>query len=297
MIGPPGSGKSMAARRLPSILPPLTLDEALAVTRVHSVAGVLGAEPIARRRPFRAPHHSISAAGLVGGGTPPAPGEASLAQHGVLFLDELAEFHRPALEALRQPLEEGSVRITRAQRSVTFPARFMLVAASNPCPCGLRGGPYRECTCPPAVLNRYRAKLSGALLDRIDIVLRVEQPSRRDVVAEGDPEPSAAIRQRVAAARGRQHDRLGGTPAACNAQLPPGDLRRLCRLDGGARRVLADAHDRAALTMRGHDRAMRVARTLADLDGCDMVERTHVAQAVAYRVPAPSRAAAETAAA
>jgi magnesium chelatase family protein len=157
MVGPPGSGKSMAARRLPSILPPLSLDEALAVTRVHSVAGVLGSDPIARTRPFRAPHHSISAAGLVGGGTPPAPGEASLAQHGVLFLDELAEFSRPALEALRQPLEEGSVRITRAQRSVTFPASFMLVGASNPCPCGLRGDPQRDCTCPPPALAPLRS--------------------------------------------------------------------------------------------------------------------------------------------
>jgi magnesium chelatase family protein len=297
MVGPPGSGKSMAARRLPSILPPLTLDEALAVTRVHSVAGVLGSEPIARTRPFRAPHHSISPAGLVGGGTPPSPGEASLAQHGVLFLDELAEFSRSALEALRQPLEEGSVRITRAQRSVTFPARFMLVGASNPCPCGLHGDPRRDCTCPPAVLARYRAKLSGALLDRIDIVLRVEQPSRAELRAEGEPEPSAAIRERVIAARARQRSRLSGTQAACNAQMRPAELRRLCRLDGAARRALADAHDRAGLTMRGHDRAMRVARTLADLDGCDTVQRHHVAQAVAYRAPGRDSGAVEGAAA
>ncbi len=285
MVGPPGSGKSMAARRLPSILPPLTLDEALAVTRVHSVAGVLGSDPIVRTRPFRAPHHSISRAGLVGGGTPPAPGEASLAQHGVLFLDELAEFSRSSLEALRQPLEEGSVHITRAQRSVTFPARFMFVGASNPCPCGLHGDPRRDCTCPPAVLARYRAKLSGALLDRIDIVLRVEQPSRAALRAEGEPEHSAPIRERVIAARARQAGRLSGTPVSCNAQLRPAELRRLCRLDGAARRALADAHDRAGLTMRGHDRAMRVARTLADLDGSETVQRRHVAQAVAYRAP------------
>ena len=285
MVGPPGSGKSMAARRLSSILPPLTLDEALAVTRVHSVAGVLGSDPIARTRPFRAPHHSISPAGLVGGGTPPSPGEASLAQHGVLFLDELAEFSRASLEALRQPLEDGSVRITRAQRTVTFPTRFMLVGASNPCPCGLHGNPRRDCTCPPALLARYRAKLSGALLDRIDIVLRVEQPSRAELRAEGDPEPSAAIRARVIAARARQRERLSDSPAACNAQMRPAELRRLCLLDGAARRALADAHDRAGLTMRGHDRAMRVARTLADLDRCDTVERRHVAQAVAYRAP------------
>jgi magnesium chelatase family protein len=283
MIGPPGSGKSMAARRLPSILPPLALEEALDVTRVHSVAGVLGADPIAHRRPFRAPHHSISAAGLVGGGTPPAPGEASLAQHGVLFLDEIAEFSRPALEALRQPLEEGTVRITRAQRSVTFPATFMLVAASNPCPCGLSGDPRRDCTCPPPALARYRAKLSGALLDRIDIVMRVEQPSRKELRAAGDPEQSIAIRDRVVAARARQHERLRDSTAACNALMRPADLRRLCDLDGAARRALADAHERAGLTMRGHDRVMRVARTLADLDGSGAVRREHIAQAVAYR--------------
>ncbi len=286
MVGPPGSGKSMAARRLPSILPPLALDEALAVTRVHSVAGVLGSDPIARVRPFRAPHHSISAAGLVGGGVPPAPGEASLAQHGVLFLDELAEFSRPAIEALRQPLEEGSIRITRAQRAVTFPARFMLVGASNPCPCGHHGAARRDCTCPEPVIARYRAKLSGALLDRIDIVLRVEQPARAELRAEAEPEASAPIRARVIAARARQRTRLAGTAAACNAQMGLSELRRLCRLDGAAGQALSDAHDRGTLTMRGHDRVMRVARTLADLDGCDTVQRRHVAQAVAYRVPA-----------
>ena len=201
----------MVARRLPSILPPLTLDEALDVTRVHSVAGVLGSDPIARIRPFRAPHHSISAAGLVGGGRVPAPGEASLAQHGVLFLDELSEFSRPALEALRQPLEEGSVCITRSQRTVTFPARFMFVGASNPCPCGHAGDARRDCTCPEPMLARYKAKLSGALLDRIDIVVRVEQPTRAELRAEAEPESSAAIRERVIAARIRQHERRNGS--------------------------------------------------------------------------------------
>ena len=293
MVGPPGSGKSMAARRLPSILPPLTLDEALGVTRIHSVAGVLGTDPIARIRPFRAPHHSISPAGLVGGGTPPAPGEASLAQHGVLFLDELAEFSRSSLEALRQPLEEGFVHITRAQRTVAFPARFMLVGASNPCPCGHSGDPRRDCTCPPAVLGRYRAKLSGALLDRIDIVLRVEQPTRAELRREGEPEDSAAIRARVVAARARQRSRLHEAAATCNAQMSAAELRRLCRLDGAARRALADAHERAGLTMRGHDRAMRVARTLADLDGSETVQRRHVAQAVAYRAPGREAAPAQ----
>ena len=284
MVGPPGSGKSMAARRLPSILPPLSLEEALAVTRVHSVAGTLGSDPIARARPFRAPHHSISSAGLVGGGSPPAPGEVSLAQHGVLFLDEVAEFARPALEALRQPLEEGTVRVTRAQRTVEFPARFMLVAAGNPCPCGNYGHARRECACPQSVLNRYRAKLSGALLDRIDIVLRVDQPSRAELRRPGEPECSAAIRARVVAARAAQGRRLDGSPATCNADMSSSELRAHCTLEPAARRALIDAHERAGLTMRGHDRALRVARTLADLDASDRILRAHVAQAVAYRV-------------
>jgi magnesium chelatase family protein len=285
MYGPPGSGKSMVARRLPSILPPLTLDEALEVTRVHSVAGILGGEPLARTRPFRAPHHSISPAGLVGGGSPvPVPGEASLAQHGVLFLDELSEFSRPSLEALRQPLEEGCVRVTRAQRTVGFPARFQFVAATNPCPCGHAGDARRACTCHPGAAERYAARLSGALLDRIDIVLRVEQPTREQLGPGEDAESSESIRARVIAARALQRRRLDGSAAACNAHMSPSQVRRLCRLDARARSALADAHDRAGLTMRGHDRVMRVARTLADLEGSNAVRRGHVAQAVAYRV-------------
>jgi magnesium chelatase family protein len=285
MMGPPGSGKSMAARRLPSIMPPLRFEEALEVTRIHSVAGVLGAAPLVQRRPFRAPHHSISAAGLVGGGGPPSPGEASLAQHGVLFLDELSEFNRPALEALRQPLEEGCVRVTRAQRTVSFPARFLLIGATNPCPCGYQGDQRRECACHPTVASRYRARLSGPLLDRIDMILRVEQPRARDVMAETDPEGSRDIRERVLAAREVQGRRLRGSPAACNADMSHAQLRRLANLDGAARVALHEAHERAGLTMRGHDRVLRVARTLADLDGEERVGRTHVAQAVAYREP------------
>jgi magnesium chelatase family protein len=288
MMGPPGSGKSMAARRLPSIMPPLTLPEAIDVTRIHSVAGVLGGAPLVRRRPFRAPHHSISAAGLVGGGGPPAPGEASLAQHGVLFLDELSEFARPALEALRQPLEEGAVRITRAQRTVCFPARFLLVAATNPCPCGYQGDRRRECSCHPAVAARYRARLSGPLLDRIDMILRVEQPRARDVMAEADPEGSSTIRARVLAARAIQAQRLRGSAAVCNAHMSHAELRRFANLEPAARAALHDAHERAGLTMRGHDRVLRVARTLADLEGLARVRRRHVAQAVAYREPPPA---------
>jgi magnesium chelatase family protein len=285
MMGPPGSGKSMAARRLPSIMPPLTLPEALEVTRIHSVAGVLGGAPLVQRRPFRAPHHSISAAGLIGGGGPPSPGEASLAQHGVLFLDELSEFARPALEALRQPLEEGSVRITRAQRTVCFPARFLLVAATNPCPCGYQGDTRRECRCHPAVAARYRARLSGPLLDRIDMILRVEQPRAAEVMSEHAPEGSQAIRERVLAARAVQERRLRGSPAACNAHMTHAQLRRAAKLEPAAQTALHDAHERAGLTMRGHDRVLRVARTLADLDGAARVGRRHVAQAVAYREP------------
>ena len=191
----------MAARRLPSIMPPLTVQEALEVTRVHSVAGLLRAEPLVARRPFRAPHHTVSSAGLVGGGPTPSPGEATLAQHGVLFLDELAEFSRPALEALRQPLEEGSIRITRAQRSVTFPARFMLVGAMNPCPCGHAGDERRQCSCPNATLQRYSAKLSGPLVDRIDMIVRVESPPRAELMGSERAPESPAMRARVSATR------------------------------------------------------------------------------------------------
>jgi magnesium chelatase family protein len=288
MMGPPGSGKSMAARRLRSIMPPLDLEDALEATRVHSVAGVLGASPLLQTRPFRAPHHSISAAGLIGGGRPPRPGEASLAHQGVLFLDELSEFARPGLEALRQPLEEGCVRVTRAQRTVTFPARFLLVAATNPCPCGYQGDARRECSCHPTVAARYRARLSGPLLDRIDMIVRVEQPHARDVMTESDPEDSTAIRARVLAARGVQKKRLRESAAACNGQMTHSELRRLANMEPAARAALHDAHERARLTMRGHDRVLRVARTLADLDSSQRVRRRHIAEAVAYREPPPA---------
>jgi magnesium chelatase family protein len=290
MYGPPGSGKSMVARRLPTIMPPLTLSEALEVTRVHSVAGLLGPEALVARRPFRAPHHSISSAGLVGGGRPPAPGEATLAHNGVLFLDELAEFSRPALEALRQPLEGGSIAITRDQRTVTFPSRFTLVAASNPCPCGHRGDPRLTCTCHPGAVQRYLAKLSGPLIDRVDLVLNVERPSRDELTAEQPTAGSGEIRARVVAARERQGRRLAGTPARCNADMTAAQVRRLCRLDGAASTALYQAYERVGLSVRGHDRVLRVARTLADLDGRDRIERRDVTQAVAYRELRPAEA-------
>jgi magnesium chelatase family protein len=289
MIGPPGSGKSMVARRMPTVMPPLSLEEALEATRVHSVAGVLGGEPLVRRRPFRAPHHSISSAGLVGGGSTPTPGEASLAHHGVLFLDEIAEFSRPALEALRQPLEQGRILITRQQRSVWFPARFAVVAAMNPCPCGHANDPRRECVCPPGARHRYLSKLSGPLLDRIDIVLRVDPPARNELSAK-EGAGSSEIRERVIAARARQQARLAGSRAASNAEMSSAQVRRICRMSAEASDVLYRAYDAVGLSARGHDRVLRVARTLADLDDRDRIERRDVAQAVAYRELHPTEA-------
>lgn len=283
LIGPPGSGKSMLARRIPTILPPMSLVEALDVTRIHSVAGLLGDEALVGRRPFRAPHHSISSAGLIGGGGPPTPGEASLAQHGVLFLDELPEFARPALEALRQPLEEGFISLTRAQRTVRFPANFMLVAAANPCPCGHHGDPKRTCNCPASAINRHSAKLCGPLIDRIDMVMRVEVPKRDDLMSYEPRESSAEIRERVTAARRRQAERLAGSSVLCNAEMRGAQLRRFCTLSRAAQTMLHNAHQRTRLTARGHFGVLRMARTLADLDGRDGIGQPDVAEAVSLR--------------
>ena len=274
MVGPPGSGKSMAARRLPSIMPPLTLSEALEVTRVHSAAGLLRGEPLVARRPFRAPHHTISSAGLVGGGSVPAPGEVSLAHHGVLFLDELAEFSRPALEALRQPLEEGCIRITRAQRAVTFPARFMLVGgdairarAGTP---ATRAG-HARCIRPP--VHRYSAKLSGPLLDRIDMIVRVDPPSRDEVMSDAPSEgPPRSARAWSPPVRARPSG-SPGTGARCNAELDAAEARALCRLDAAPPARPSRGPRAARLSVRGHDRVLRVARTIADLDGREAIER------------------------
>lgn len=288
MIGPPGTGKSMAARRLATILPPLGVSEALEVTRVHSAAGLLGSDPIVARRPFRAPHHTISSAGLVGGGRVPSPGEATLAHHGVLFLDELAEFSRPALEALRQPIEEGSIRITRSQQTLTFPARFMLLAATNPCPCGHLGDTRRRCACPNSALQRYSTKLSGPLVDRIDMIVDVELPARSELLADAGPSESPAMRARVTAARERQAGRLSGSSAHCNGELSPAEVRLLCPLEPAARSALFDAHDRLGLSVRGHDRVLRVSRTIADLEDRAVITRADIAQAVAYRESTPA---------
>jgi magnesium chelatase family protein len=289
--GPPGGGKTMLARRLPGLLPPLTRDEALEVTRIHSVAGIARRDGLATERPFRAPHHTVSPAGLVGGGRPPAPGEASLAHHGVLFLDELSEFSRPSLEALRQPLEDGEIVIVRDQQALRLPSRFMLVAATNPCPCG-HAGSEQSCRCGEHELARHRRRLSGPLLDRIDLLVTVGRP---DAVALAQPAltTTAAVRKRVLAARERQRARLAGTRIHANAQLDARRLRTHVRLDAPVRRALAQAYEHGGLSARGHDRVLRVARTIADLAERDTVCLDDVLQALALR----TREASDTASA
>ena len=279
LVGPPGGGKTLAARRLPSLLPPLGREEALEVIRIAGACGTGSVNGAAHPRPFRSPHHTASARALIGGGSPPRPGEVTRAHRGVLFLDELGEFRRDALEALRQPLEEGAVSLARAGRSVTLPSRFQLVAASNPCPCG-HGPDSGECDCPPSVVSRYAAKLSGALADRIDLFLNIGRPSA-EALAEGPGESSTAVRGRVEAARRRQEDRLG--PGRCNAEMTPGELRRHCRLSAEANRILSDGHDQLQLSGRGWDRVVRVSRTIADLAGEEEVGAERVGEALNLR--------------
>ena len=284
MIGPPGAGKTMLAKRIPTILPPLTFDEAIQTTKIHSVAGVL--EPgvgLVGTRPFRAPHHTISDAGLIGGGAVPRPGEVSLAHNGLLFLDELPEFARNVLEVLRQPIEDGNVTISRAAMSLTFPARFMLAAAMNPCPCGFFNDPSRQCTCTPPVIQRYVSKISGPLLDRIDIHIDMPAVKYRELREDACGETSDQIRARVIRARDRQLERYQGEKIYCNAQLSPRQIRKYCNISAECERLLESAMMRLGLSARAHDRILKVSRTITDLDGAEEISTTHISEAIQYR--------------
>lgn len=284
LIGAPGTGKSMLAKRMPGILPPLSREEAIETTKIYSVAGISDADGgLVRTRPFRSPHHSVSAAGLVGGGSIPRPGEVSLAHNGVLFLDELPEFHRDALEILRQPLEDGTVTVSRVSGNASFPCRMILVAAMNPCPCGYFGHPTRECTCTPYAIERYLQRISGPLLDRIDLHVEVSPVEYDDLSGDQQGECSADILKRVLAARAIQEKRYCGTDIKCNAHLPASMMRRVCRLSADADRILRSAFERLGLSARAYDRILKVSRTIADLDGSDRIEAQHVSEAVQYR--------------
>ena len=280
----------MLARRVPSIMPPLSVDEAIDVTRIYSVAGLLPeGVPLVSRRPFRAPHHTISAVGLVGGGGTPRPGEVSLAHHGVLFLDEFPEFRLGALEGLRQPLEDGDVTISRALTSVTFPARLMLVAAMNPCPCGFRGDRGHACTCPAHRLDTYAHRLSGPLLDRIDLRIVVPRLTPRERRRQVTGDPSALVRERVSRARERQRRRLAAAGVTANAHLSGRGLRELCHLEPAALAALDRAYEQFHLSARACDRATKVAQSIADLEGADVVSERHVLESLSYRDELPGR--------
>jgi magnesium chelatase family protein len=284
MVGPPGSGKTMLARRLPTILPPMELDEALQTTQIYSVAGVLRAdEALVTRRPFRSPHHTISNAGLSGGGAHPRPGEVSLAHNGVLFLDEFPEFRRDVLEVLRQPLEDGVVTISRASGSLTYPARFMLVAAMNPCPCGFFNDTRVQCTCTPKQIRQYLQRISGPLLDRLDIHVEVPRLRQDELMQRADGESSEAIRERVRRAREIQRRRFEGTGIFCNAQMGSRQIRDFCRLSETVRTLLRGAIGQLNLSARAYDRILKVSRTIADLAGEEEISGAHVGEAIQYR--------------
>ena len=284
LIGPPGSGKSMLSKRLPSILPDMTWNESLEVTQIYSVMGMLSSKsPLVMQRPFRSPHHTVSNAGLTGGGTNPKPGEISLAHKGVLFLDELPEFKKDTLDLMRQPLEDAKVTISRVSGSVTYPAEFMLVCAMNPCKCGWYGDVSGKCTCSEQAVNNYRSRISGPLLDRIDIIVEVPAVNFEDLRDRREAEPSAAIKQRVNEARRIQNRRFGESSGMCNARMGPTELRYHCKLDDESVALMKDAFEVFGLTARSYDRILKVARTIADLDGNRQITADHIAEAIQYR--------------
>ncbi len=301
MVGPPGAGKTLLARAVPGILPEMSIDEALDVTRIYSVADALPPEMMVRTRPFRAPHHTISHAGLVGGGNWPHPGEISLAHRGVLFLDELPEFGTRVLEVMRQPIEDKVVTISRAQGSLTFPANFMLIAAMNPCPCGYYGDPIKPCTCAPSAVTKYQKRISGPLLDRIDIHVEVPRVDYQKLSDDRLGEPSDAIRGRVEAARELQRrrfaasqqsdsrtshsekSRVGLLSIVCNADMRVAEIRQFCKLDGAGESLIRAAMGQMNLSARGYHRVLKLARTIADLAGCENIQAAHLAEALQYR--------------